>query len=65
MHKKLPTLRLVQDKADIHVISSPEEQGLWETLSVHGVPIYSGEAIVKSVLKQEIDFEEYSMTVDD
>lgn len=59
--KKLPTLKLVQDKADVHVISSPDEAGNWENLAMNGVPVYSGEAIIKAVLQQEMNFDLYQL----
>jgi hypothetical protein len=64
VHKKNPTLKQVQDQADIKVISSLEDRAQWRQLRMNGIPIYSGEAVIKSTLKQELNFDDYELDED-
>lgn len=55
---KLPTPRDLASQSNHFVISSPAERVLWEKLAttVPKTPIYTTEAVMRSVLRQESDF---------
>ena len=59
--KRLPTLKQVSDRADVYIISSIPERPTWEHLATQGIPIYSGEAIIKAVMQQQRQFELYNI----
>lgn len=55
----------MQDQADAHVIASEAEKGVWLNLVKNGIPVYTGEAVIKGALQQEMQFEKYLMVADD
>lgn len=57
--KRLPTFKQVSDRADVYIISSGAEKATWEHLASHGIPIYSGEAVIKAVMQQQKEFDLY------
>lgn len=63
--KKLPTVKQVSDRADVYVISSAGERSTWEHLANQGIPIYSGEALIKAVMQQQTEFELYRIDEDE
>lgn len=63
--KKIPTVKVMQDQADAHVIASIGEKGQWANLVKNGIQVYSGEAIIKGALQQEMRFADYTMDVDE
>jgi hypothetical protein len=55
----------MQDQADAYVIASADEKGAWLNLMKNGIPVHTGEAIIKGALQQEMRFAEHVMTMDD
>lgn len=59
--KRLPTVKQVLDRADVYIISSVAERPTWEHLVKQDIPVYSGEAVIKAVMQQQKEFEQYTI----
>lgn len=42
-----------------HIISSQDERHIWEKLYTAGIPVYSGEAVIKAILSQDLALDDY------
>ncbi|KAL4242530.1 hypothetical protein ABKN59_011898 [Abortiporus biennis] len=52
-----PTVRILSNNKDRHVISCPEDVSIWRPISEAGYVVYSQELILTGMLRQQLDWE--------
>jgi mediator of DNA damage checkpoint protein 1 len=59
LQRQTPTLRLIQNGKDRHILSCAEDIAIWRNMAENDIPIYTPEFVLMGVLTQKLDWEGY------